>query len=134
MRLKVFIPLFFLSSSVASACSCGEAPDPTTQRASAHVILEGEVIKLESLPNKLEDLTRATIRVARVTHGDGHLAGFVRVDTPVSEEACGYPFRQGEKREFLIRRVGQRFFTSACLMLGAREDRPLSTDRTNTSP
>lgn len=110
-----------LAGNAAAQCSCADMPDPMEQRRSAAIILVGEVSKIETLPGTLADMSRATIRVARVLRSNGHLAGFVRVDS-LNEGTCGYPFRVGERREFLIRRTGGRFTTTRCLMFGARDE------------
>jgi hypothetical protein len=116
----------------ASACTCEGEDAPSALRAVAEIVIEGEIVGVEELPSRLETLSRATIRVVARPRG-ARLPDFIRVDTAASSEACGYRFRAGEKREFVIRRFGNRLVTNQCLMQAAR-GRPVSgaEDRTTT--
>lgn len=109
----------WLAANAALACTCEGEDSPANLRAVAEIVIEGEVVTVEVLPSRLEALSRATIRVVARPRG-GRLPDFVRVDTAASSEACGYRFRAGEKREFVIRRFGNRLVTNLCLMQAAK--------------
>jgi hypothetical protein len=109
--------LAMLAVSPALACSC-ERIAPAAFRASAELIVEGEVVALRATPQNRPGMNRATIRVVRAERGAS--SRFVVIWSRNQPEACGLMMRQGERREFLARRMEGRWRTDACLMLGAK--------------
>ncbi len=114
-----FAAAFLLSATPVLACSCGPKPDPASYRMAAALIFEGEVISIEAAPPDKPGMTKARIRVVRVSKG--RAAGSVLIETRNQPEACGYRFAKGEKREFLARRDKAKFVTDSCLMIGAKQ-------------
>ncbi|MGL4637061.1 MAG: hypothetical protein ACRCWF_13845 [Beijerinckiaceae bacterium] len=114
--LAALTTLFFLSPTLAHACSCIRiAPEGFRQQAA--VIIEGKVMSVKR-EGDINGRVIARIAVSKLVKGQAPRT--VTVSTGGNSAMCGVTFSKGQRGEFLLARENGRLSTNICLMMGAK--------------
>ncbi|MDD3283997.1 MAG: hypothetical protein PHZ07_00145 [Patescibacteria group bacterium] len=120
-------PLFFVNTTIVSACSCIQPLSPEESLKQATSVFVGKVINID-IPKKIfiesSDPIKITFEVSQIWKGPNYK--IIILTTARDQASCGYPFEQNEEYIVYAYDKENKLNTNICsrtkLLTNAQED------------